>query len=1281
MKLPKTIDANSFRFMFASVLKKGVVTRRDLQTIHDGGISMSSGLVRASSAERRRRGTQGFASLILGPIALFFALSPAIALASGSSFEIPRPAIEEGLQKGTPLSSLETTDPNAAHELPHEGLGRAEAMQLMHSVFGLELSSSAGIFDELEVEKFLGNNAAVLAPGQRLESEALSAEEERPSHDGYNGPALIESTLPLRTKDVEGQEAAVSLGLERSEGELQPINPLVEVGIPTELGEGITLPSAEVQIQLQGAPRERAPSITEQSVAFYPNVADETDLAVAPTPSGVETLTQLRSPDSSTTQTFHLQVPEGADLESSEVGGAELTQGARTLMTVMPPTAIDADGKSVPATLTVAGNSISVKTKPSSSTAYPVLVDPFFQIYNWDDESSSAGISDWQSYSSAPSYQAVPHWYWSTHPSLDLTSGAGGPAPAWTQAKWWYNVPRWESDYSKYGVRPSTFIIEARLRNFFFWEEGNSAYSPWVEAGIWNNAMNTWAPKNPYYHTGPEGQLLNGEIEYGLPGNTQEAHTALIALTTGEYEAQAKWRHVIIGAATITLGDNEPPKFGAITPPGWIDGTTSPPIGYRVEDSGLGVYGLLLENGIPEGHPGHEFWTTPVNCLGSVSNPCPRALISEEGGPSVKYHPSELPQGVDNLKMYAMDPVGNLSQPATVQLKIDRTAPELSLWGTPYDGAPYEPILEPSFRLTAQAKDGSSTSPQSGVASIEALVDGSLVGSATCATQSCEISREWEWSTEGYSVGEHTLVVKATDRVGHVTTKTRHFFIAHDTMPPTIEDIEEAENPLAAPDGWVEEGVHKFSAVARDGYSGLKKIELHIDGEPVSTEEFPCGLEYSLGPACHVIYAEVDTSKYSPGAHELKLLAEDKRGNQTEQSWTVRIDSSQSLSAQEATETLEAYEETTEGEPIISPLSTEEEEGRGTVPGLEVTGEDIKSTEAYAPSEMTTNPEEGVTIEAPEGSVHFEPMEIESGATPIKVNAEVAGAAANTGKEADSVIRPKFDGVEAFQAIRGPEAPEEYSWTVELGEGVWMVEESPQMAEVYYEDGTAMMAITAEPAHDATGKSVPTSISVTEGDVLTLTVHYKEGGYVYPIVAGASFETGYEAVTIYTPPPQPEPGSPEEEPETVGPLVVSPPLPIPSSGEESEASASFFGYKALKEWAVNICGITCEAWKSHFKGFYFYDFHEAWYTREPKCIPTYVTGQFIEQVFCNWIGGNHQKYGRGYHLTAQDIFTQGVGSAPLLVGKRRHLTVRAFGDGEAFAHDTEDVCNPSRPEC
>jgi hypothetical protein len=129
---------------------------------------------------------------------------------------------------------------------------------------------------------------------------------------------------------------------------------------------------------------------------------------------------------------------------------------------------------------------------------------------------------------------------------------------------------------------------------------------------------------------------------------------------------------------------------------------------------------------------------------------------------------------------------------------------------------------------------------------------------------------------------------------------------------------------------------------------------------------------------------------------------------------------------------------------------------------------------------------------------------------------------------------PPYDGVMAFPRIDGPAAPENYSWEVQLSEDEELVQIDDQLAEVVdSESGLHEMAISAMPAHDADGASVPTTIAVSEGNIVTLTVHHRAGNpaaggasFVYPVGAGVGWEGGFHTYYVTLPPGDPLPAPP-----------------------------------------------------------------------------------------------------------------------------------------------------------
>lgn len=112
---------------------------------------------------------------------------------------------------------------------------------------------------------------------------------------------------------------------------------------------------------------------------------------------------------------------------------------------------------------------------------------------------------------------------------------------------------------------------------------------------------------------------------------------------------------------------------------------------------------------------------------------------------------------------------------------------------------------------------------------------------------------------------------------------------------------------------------------------------------------------------------------------------------------------------------------------------------------------------------------------------------------------------------------PPFDGAMTFPAIQGPLEPEEFSWEVQLGPDQELQPIDEHHAGVYYvDDDVLSFLIEAGPAHDADGTPVPTTLEVTQPNIITLVVHHREGNptadgapFVYPITAGQGWTTSY----------------------------------------------------------------------------------------------------------------------------------------------------------------------------
>ncbi len=137
----------------------------------------------------------------------------------------------------------------------------------------------------------------------------------------------------------------------------------------------------------------------------------------------------------------------------------------------------------------------------------------------------------------------------------------------------------------------------------------------------------------------------------------------------------------------------------------------------------------------------------------------------------------------------------------------------------------------------------------------------------------------------------------------------------------------------------------------------------------------------------------------------------------------------------------------------------------------------------------------------------------------------VLGCVASVGRaSATADPLPVFGGLLNFPTIKAPADPEEYSWRVELRSGQELLPIDEETAAVKYEDGTVAELITAESAHDSTGATVPTSLAVSDGEVVTLIVHHRAGNpaangalFDYPVSVGTGWEGGFSTVTVTGP--------------------------------------------------------------------------------------------------------------------------------------------------------------------
>ena len=682
------------------------------------------------------------------------------------------------------------TDSEQASLLPHKDLDRKEVLELLEGVFSPELEAPAGPFDELEVKKFLADNVAVIAKGAQPEPVEGEADSD------YVGPSLMVSTLPLRTEGQQGSNKPIELNLDHAENDLQPSNPLVEINLPTEIGKGIDLPETGVRIDVEATQDQVAPTIVDQSVAVYPNVADDTDFVIAPTPTGVETFTHIRSIDAPTSQTFDLDVPDNASLARTEEGGAVVVRDGKTLIEIPPPDAIDAVGNRVPVALEVDGDSLVLTVEPEDPVQYPILVDPLFQSYKWEAGKTQTGIhySDTGEEEWTPQNASAYYEYPYCNPCRPYKTASAQESPVglavnsgWYSVKkgehaaWIYTVPRYFKDSEK----PTSFISNFTLTGLTQW--ANSPYhDPYLEAGIWDVYKGEWGSPIIYHEGLAEHSLNDANWEYKMPNSNGNVNDKIASVglwatqDTPNGPGNVKVTSAIVELAEPTDPTKNKPTWGSIYPPEVWMNQSALPVEFSVVDTGLGVQTLLTGNGT-------ENWTTSYGCIGVGGSACPRVWVRPYGSqPDLKYDPAKLPQGINKLSVVAEDPLGHSSE-ATFQVKVDHTPPFLTLAGAITEQGSLG-NSRPTYELDINAKDGTAGAPQSGVTKTVIEIDGKVVNESApgCATQNCDGSRKWTVDSSQYAIGQHLLKVVATDAVGLQTTKSQSFNL-QPAAPPKVE--------------------------------------------------------------------------------------------------------------------------------------------------------------------------------------------------------------------------------------------------------------------------------------------------------------------------------------------------------------------------------------------------------------------------------------------------------------------------------------------------------------
>jgi YD repeat-containing protein len=669
--------------------------------------------------------------------------NPEVEAVSTESLEVATRAKEAELAVAEETFEQELATPAAEREreasrTAYAQLTSSEASELLIERFGPtigQLNEDPGrLLTDMEVEKMLGPNAArVTSP--------------------VEGREIIESSLPLISELGGEEERPLDLTLEREGASFEPANPAAPTQLPitaegpVEVGEG-------VQIQIPTTSDHEAVQVGETSL-FYPETEPATDTMLAPVAGGVEVFAQLRSPESPEELGFEVEVPDGAELVATPGGGAQVvdSEGAE-LEEVPPPSTVDAQGASVPTTMTVEGDSLVLAVDlAGSQVAYPALVDPLFleeptNFYEWTP-SETAEYGYTQDASKLKVWSLGSNHSYGPYTHVQYTYATPGPT-AWIESGSFSSISFFPNACG--GNQPHGYIElynqgASRVEKLGKWEGKQ-------ENGVWASGTAALPGTNwAIFGIGTDGvgTSLSCSHEFYL-GNysLQEKDTTLPIVTSVSGVPLNQWFDPAkVGTATITA-----------------------------EDSGFGVYEISLGN---EG--GVTNRVRPGNCTGVSGSRCPHVYAWPINPPYVA--------GKSAFYANAQDAMGNNTASGLVGYTYaDPNAPAVELTGQfaratdevgfseqgAHHPAGQNELSLPTYVLHINAIDGSNGTPQtmeSGVQRVQVFLDGTEQslpwGTQSCpATESsCGLSGSYELKLIGLGAGVHKLKVVATDRVGH----------------------------------------------------------------------------------------------------------------------------------------------------------------------------------------------------------------------------------------------------------------------------------------------------------------------------------------------------------------------------------------------------------------------------------------------------------------------------------------------------------------------------------
>ena len=648
---------------------------------------------------------------------------------------------------------------------------------------------------------------------------------------------LVRSMTPLIVPSAASHPASrpalLSLALKKRGNSFAPLHPFLPFTVASQLAQGVTLPGG---IALRPVDHAQArPPVLVGNRLFFANSATDTDFAVQPTPTGLETFWYLRSANSPQDNALDFTLPAGMTMRPSTqvAGGIEIDQGGSVAYLIAPPAIHDADGIAVPGSFRLSGNRLILHIPHRNADVhYPIEVDPYL-----------AGFRAWYGYQNG--YAGNPNsgfpssgaWQTGAYPSnpgyFSFLSPANGypdrlavtstTASAGYAGYWWIGSGPWSPSGSNSLGTPFTGYIN-RVDLIGIYSAPGYPYTYFVAEFYPHNPYGQAVYTNDGYR-GAQGNMTNsgGGDFYGngyalanvmmtfcpASGGGSDSNNSnpplcdpnhvgdnnLFEFGLGTLSSYTNgWAYSMIKGAQVIFDDVAPPQNVTVAnaPSAWVQ---AGPTNFTVsaQQPGLGLGGFSVTNS------GSQIASQNANCpngpvqtsTGMAGIPNYRsAAICPESATSQNYDLSGLPEGTNTVQGHAQSLLGYDTASPPVTIKVDNENPQAPVLSGPlYDarteGNPNPPQLNGiTYPMHIRAVD---PGPGSGIRNVNVSVDS---GQPTVIPGQCTpdgnctrtFDTNYVFNNLDYPKGTHRVDVWTTDQVpGHVSpTVTFHV----NTQPP-----------------------------------------------------------------------------------------------------------------------------------------------------------------------------------------------------------------------------------------------------------------------------------------------------------------------------------------------------------------------------------------------------------------------------------------------------------------------------------------------------------------